>query len=247
MKFRSSSVAALFTGTDGLTAVQQRDLDDLLSKIKLTEKQAEKRDELLYKRDREVELPEGAKTYIEELVNQEVYKYKVNFGSKETDKGTSVEDDSIELYNRLFFKSYKKLVEGDKYYSLEDEFTTGHPDVVDTDNQLVIDIKSSFTKKTFPKFAEDGKNSTYEWQVKDYLRKLGWTKGKIAYCLVNTPEELLNEWDEQSLHYMDDVEDRLRVTVIDIELTPADVKFMEGRLNAAYLYANEYRNKLNNK
>ena len=247
MKFRSSSVAALLTGTDGLTAVQQRDLDDLLSKIKLTDKQAEKRDELIYKRDKDVELPEGAKTYIEELINQEVYKYKVPFSSKETEKGITVEDESIEVYNRLMFTNYKKLNESDKYYSLEDEYSTGHPDLVQEDEQLVIDIKSSFTKKTFPKFPEDGKNSTYDWQVKDYLRKLGWTKGKIVYVLSNTPESLLNEWDEESLHYMDDIDDRLRVTVIDVELTDADKKFMENRFRAAYKYANEYRNKLNNK
>ena len=24
----------------------------------------------------------------------------------------------------------------------------------------------------------------------------GWSKGKIAYCLVDTPEELLTEWDD---------------------------------------------------
>lgn len=247
MKFRSSSIAALFTGTDGLTDKQQIELNDLLSKIKITDKQAERRDELIYKRDKDVELPEGAKTYVEELVSQDIYKYKVSFGSRETDKGTAVEEESISIYNRLMFKNYAKLVEGDKYYSLEDEYSTGHPDVVSEDEQLVIDIKSSFTKKTFPKFPEDGKNSTYEWQVKDYLRKLGWSKGKIVYVLSNTPEGLLNEWDEESLHYMDDIEDRLRVTVVDIELTPVDVKFMEGRLKAAYKYANEYRNKLNNK
>ena len=72
MKFRSSSCAALFTGTDGLTVAQDRTLTELLSKIKLTEKQAETRDELIRKRDADVELPQGAKTLIEELVKEEV-------------------------------------------------------------------------------------------------------------------------------------------------------------------------------
>lgn len=247
MQFRSSSCAALFTGTDGLTAVQDRTLTELLSKIKLTEKQAETRDELIRKRDADIELPEGAKTYIKELVDREVYKYQVSFSSRETDKGTQVEDESIEVYNRLFFTDYKKLVEGDEYFEVTDEYSSGHPDIVSKSEKKVIDIKSSFTKKSFPKFAEDGKNSTYEWQVKDYLRKLGWTKGEIAYVLVNTPEELVGDWDEQSLHYADDIDDRLRVTVIPIELTDEDIKFMEGRYSAAYKFAEEYKLKLTNK
>lgn len=247
MKFRSSSVAALFTGTDGLTYAQARDLEDLLSRIKLTEKQAEKRDELIAKRDAPIELPVGAKSYIEELVDQEIYKYSPSFSSKETEKGTKVEDESIEIYNRLFFTNHSKLVESDEYYELEDEFTTGHPDIVSKELKKVIDIKSSFTKKTFPKFAKDGKNSNYEWQVKNYLRMLKWTHGEIAYVLTNTPEELLNDWDEPSLHYMDDLEDRLRVTIVPIELTEDDIKFMEGRLKAAQKYASEYREMLINK
>ena len=247
MKFRSSSCAALFTGTDGLTVAQDRTLTELLSKIKLTEKQAETRDELIRKRDADVELPQGAKTLIEELVNEEVYKYKVSFSTKETEKGTTVEDESIEVYNRLFFTDYKKLVEGDEHFEVTDEYSSGHPDIVSTSENKVIDIKSSFTKKSFPKFAEDGKNSTYEWQVKDYLRKLGWRSGEIAYVLADTPEGLLNDWDEPSLHYMGDIDDRLRVTVIPIELTDEDIKFMEGRYRAAYKYAEEYKLKLTNK
>ena len=247
MKFRSSSLATLLTGTDGLTVAQDRTLTELLSKIKLTEKQAETRDELIRKRDAPIELPEGAKTYIKELVDREVYKYQVSFSSRETDKGTQVEDESIEVYNRLFFTDYKKLVEGDEYYSLEDEFTTGHADIISVSEKKVIDIKSSFTKKTFPKFSEDGINSTYTWQVKNYLRLLGWTKGEIAYVLVNTPEELVGEWEESSLHYADNIEDRLRVTTIPIELTEDDIKFMENRFKAAQKFSEEYKLKLTNK
>ena len=250
MKFRSSSVAALFTGTDGLTAVQQRDLDDLLSKIKLTDKQAEKRDELIAKRDAPIELSQGAKSLVEDIVDQEVYKYKKSFGNKQTEKGTRVEDDSIEVYNRLFFTNHKKLVEGDKYAELSVDLLSGHPDVLSISDKKVIDIKSSWDKSTFPKLPEQAKNSTYEWQVKSYLYMMSvitgekWSKGEIAFVLVNTPEDLLNEWDEESLHYVDDIEDNLRVTIVDVELTNDDIVFIERRLSAALKYSEEYRNKI---
>lgn len=253
MKFRASSVAPLFLGNDGLTAVQQRDLNDLLNKIKLTEKQAEKRDELIAKRDAPIELSQGAKSLVESIVEQEVYKYKQSFSSKQTDKGTRVEDESIEVYNRLLFTDYKKLVEGDKYAELSVDLLSGHPDIVSEVEKKVIDIKSSWDKSTFPKLPEQAKNSTYEWQVKAYLYMLSvmtgeeWTQGEVAFVLVNTPEDLLNEWDEESLHYMDDLEDNLRVTIVNVELTTEDKLHIEKRLKAALEYADMYRNKLNNK
>lgn len=250
MKFRASSVAPLFLGNDGLTAVQQRDLNDLLNKIKLTEKQAEKRDELIAKRDAPIELSQGAKSLVESIVEQEVYKYKQSFSSKQTDKGTRVEDESIDVYNRLFFTDYKKLVEGDKYAELSVDLLSGHPDVVSIPERKVIDIKSSWDKSTFPKLPEQAKNSTYEWQVKSYLYMMSvmtseeWTQGEVAFVLVNTPEDLLNEWDEESLHYVDDLEDNLRVTIVNVELTNDDIVFMERRLLAALKYSEEYKNKI---
>jgi hypothetical protein len=253
MKFRASSVAPLFLGNDGLTAVQQRDLNDLLNKIKLTEKQAEKRDELIAKRDAPIELSQGAKSLVESIVEQEVYKYKQSFSSKQTDKGTRVEDESIEVYNRLLFTDYKKLVEGDKYAELSVDLLSGHPDIVSIPERKVIDIKSSWDKSTFPKLPEQAKNSAYEWQVKAYLYMLSvmtgeeWTQGEVAFVLVNTPEDLLNEWDEPSLHYVDDLEDNLRVTIVNVELTTEDKLHIEKRLKAALEYADMYRNKLNNK
>lgn len=242
MKFRASAIGALFTGTDGLTEKQEETLNNLLSKIKLTEKQAETRDELIAKRDAPIELPQGAKSYIESLVEKEVYDYKDIVSTKEMEKGTLVEDESIYLYNRVFFTDYQK-----SELSLEMDNVSGHPDITDDANKMVIDIKSSWSKKTFPKLPEHAKNSTYEWQVKTYLMMLGWSKGKIAYCLVSTPESLLNDWDDDTLHYVDHLEDRMRVTIVDVELTEQDKRFMKGRIDAAAKYYDEYKLKLVNK
>lgn len=242
MRFRASSIGNLFTGTDGLTDKQSQKLDELLAKIKLTEKQAETRDELIAKRDAPIELPQGAKSYVEGLVEKEVYGYDDIISSKEMEKGTLVEDESIHLYNRVFFTDYQK-----SELSLQMDNVSGHPDITDDASKTVIDIKSSWSKKTFPKLPEQAKNSTYEWQVKTYLMMLGWSKGQIAYCLVNTPEGLLNEWDDDTLHYVEHLDDRMRVTVVDVELTDADKRFMKGRIDAAVKYYDEYKLKLVNK
>ena len=258
LKLRASKCAPLFnSGSPGLTPVQQATLDGLLAKIQLTDAQAKKRDELVAKRDTKPDLSQGAKTLIEEIIDEKVYQYKDQFWSKETDKGNAVEDEAIELYNRIFFTNYSKTVDGDKYAYLDTPLMHGHPDVVDADRLKVLDIKSSYTKKTFPKTEEKAskkvKESGYDWQVKAYLwmlrqmTGLDWRDGEVAYMLCNTPEELLGEWDEPSLHYMDDLDDNMRATVVKVTLTDDDIATIENWLKVANEYAEKYISILKNK
>ena len=72
LRLRASSCSALFTGRDGLTEKQEETLNILKSKITLTEKQAIQRDDLIEKRDAPVELPEGAKTLIEQSIDEQM-------------------------------------------------------------------------------------------------------------------------------------------------------------------------------
>jgi hypothetical protein len=225
----------------------------LLNKIKLTDIQAAKRDDLIKKRDAEPVLQAGAITYVREVVNKYVYNYKESFSNRSTDKGTEVEAESIEIYNRLMFTDYKKLEEGDEFYELAFGSFTGHPDVVDKKKLFVLDIKSSETKKSFPKLPEDGENSTYEWQVKLYLymlrkmTKLDWRDGEYAHVLTNTPEGMVGDWEEPSLHIMDDLSDNLRVTRIPVYLSDEDILHIEKRELAALKFAGDYEHKLLNK
>jgi len=253
LRLRSSTASPVFLGDDGLTAKQNELLEELLGKIKLTEKQAEKRDELIVKRDQPVELSAGAKTLIEEYVDRKVYQYEEDFSNPKTEKGWAVEAESIEIYNRVFFTNYKKLDEGDKFYSLSYGILGGHPDIVDCERRKVIDIKSSWTKKTFPKTKEKAFDTGYQWQVKLYLYMLTkitgeqWRHGEVAHVLTTTPEGIKPEWENDSLHYMDNLSDNLRVTVVTVELTDDDILKIERRMKAAADYANEYYNKLINK
>jgi len=253
MRLRTYNIAPLFLGTDGLTEVQSNKLDELLNKIKLTEKQAEERDKLIAKRDADVELPVGAKSLIESYVDSVVYDYKDTFDSKEVAKGRDVEDQAIELYNRVFFTDHKKMTEFDEYYELSHNSVVGHPDVVDKENLMVKDAKSSWSKKTFPKTPEKADNSTYTWQVKTYLYMLrgmtgmDWRKGEVFHSLVTTPEELVPEYEHDSLHFADNLADNLRVTVCPVYLSDDDIVHMDRRLKAAQKYAAEYMNYLLNK
>lgn len=262
IKVRSSGCSPLFTGRKGgLTDKQREKLNGLKMKIKLTEKQAEERDELEKKAEMSDELSEGAKSYIEEMVDEMVYGYKTTISSREMTKGTDVEHESIDVYNRLFFRSYHKLAEFDDYYELKhgknNLISVGHPDIVDADTMKVIDIKSPWSKKTMPKTVKKAekkvKEAGYDWQVKHYLYMLTkmtgkkWTDGEVAFVLSNTPEELIPDNEADSLHYMDNLADELRVTIVKVELTDDDISWMDSQLMKAESYAKMYFNYLNNK
>ena len=153
----------------------------------------------------------------------------------------------------MFFTDHRKLNEFDNYYELSFNGVIGHPDVVDAENLMVKDAKSSWSKKTFPKTPDKADNSTYTWQVRTYLYMLrgmtglDWRRGEVFHSLVTTPEELVPEYEHDSLHFADDLADNLRVTVCDVELTDDHILHMERRIKAAQKYAAEYKDYLLNK
>lgn len=261
LRFRASGAAPLFAGDDGLSESQQRTYDDyrertLLSvtdpKKKLTDKMKAEYEKLhQIKTDFEngiVELSAGGKTYVETLVKQTVYRYKKTFGNKETEKGTTVEDDAIDFLNSFFLLDLKKSTSALSYGAF-----TGHPDLEDEIDLMITDIKCSWSKDTFPALPKDISNSTYEWQLKLYcymkskMTGKEWRRARLCYVLMSTPEGLIPEWEGDDLHYVDDLDPNLRVTYIEFELTDADIAHIERREQAALKYAKEYFNQLINK
>lgn len=267
LRFRASSAAPLLLGTDDLTETEKKRIKELYErhasfltcedpkekkKLQLTDNMRNELDALLDKKKQldngVITLSAGAKTYIEKLVRQYVYKYKPSFGSRETDKGTEVEDEGIELINTFFFKDYQKsethLIHG---------HWQGHPDIEDDEERMIIDNKSSWSKETFPVLPEDINNSTYEWQGKLYcymktkVTGVDWRRFRLVYTLISTPENLLTEFDNEDMHYMDDLDIKLRVTYKDFELTDDDIAHIERREAASVKYAQEYYSKLINK
>lgn len=249
MRFRASSAAAILTGATGITPEEKEELSGLMQKITLNKTEASRRDTLVKKRDSPDVLMPGGETYVEKLVNQEVYQYSPpEIDTYATSKGTNEEQDGIDLLNVFLFTNYVKsdieLTEGDYQ---------GHPDIVDDENLEVLDIKLSYNKETFPKLPKDGENSTYIWQIKIYLymlRKktgLDWRKGKIVYILVNTPLDLIKPNEDLSMHIMDDLDMKLRFTFVDVYLSDEDIAFIERRGKAANEYAVKYRNILKQK
>ena len=126
------------------------------------------------------ELGKVAKTYINDVYIRIKYGRKKTVVSKYLEKGISVEDDSIALVSAIHGKMYQK-----NETNFENEFLTGTPDIVDSQ---IIDTKSSWDIYTFFK---SELTPMYEWQIRGYMWLTGIKSGILAYCLINTPEYIL--------------------------------------------------------
>lgn len=227
----------------GLTEAQKKELETLLEKPKLTDKQQERKIELLEKQECKAEfsLSQTAKSYIEELVDSMVYEYELSeLQTKEVQKGIFCEPDSINLYNAVFFKEWQKNT-----VQMHNEFIQGTCDI-DT-GKKIIDIKSSWDKKTFPKLPEKAYDSDYEWQVRGYMWLYNRESAEVAHCLVSTPEHLLNDYDNLTLHDCDNIPIEKRITICKYERDLEKEAQIIEKVKECRRYAEYYLNKINHK
>lgn len=173
-------------------------------------------------------LSAGAKTEIECIAKQLVYGYDEVVSSKYCDKGIQVEDQSIELYNSVFFTSHVKNTE-----RKTNDWITGECDIFVPGK--ITDIKSSWSIATFPATSKAGHDKLYEWQGRAYMWLWDVPEFEIAYCLVNTPDDLIG-WDDPKLHYVDHITESLRVTVVPYKRDEA----LEEKIKQRVIAANEY-------
>lgn len=233
----------------GLTEKQEIELDKLLNKkTARTAKQEEKLQYLIEKRDfkPEFDLSEGAKSYVKSLVKQRCFDYSLDFDSKQTAKGTMVEDENIVLYNKVFFTDYVKNTN-----RIIGEFIEGECDIDAEPEDMIVDIKSSYTKETFPATEEDIQVGGYEWQGRGYMKLYKRSKFRLAFGLVSTPFELLRHEKNLSLHIVEDNPIELpyeyRMTTKDFFRCDKKEQLIEYKVKECRKYANWYFQKIVNK
>jgi len=107
-------------------------------------------------------------------------------GQNRVAKGKSVEGLSIEMINRLDGTMYSKNEE-----RFENEYLIGVPDVVDNENKIVVDVKSSWDIDSFLCNVNKELNRVYWWQAQGYMALFGFEKAEIDYCLISTPEHII--------------------------------------------------------
>ena len=191
-------------------------------------------------RSKKETLSAGCKTYIKELVKEDLFGYRTTIDSKYLTKGIDLEDTSIDLYNEVHNTLYLKNTE-----RIENEFITGECDINAEDK--IIDIKSSWSLETFPASPDDVNNKDYEWQLRGYMMLYNKPKAELAYCMVSTPDYLLKEWDNWDIHKVDKFDPFLRVTTISFERDRDKERDIIDRVIECGKFYIEYRDSILNK
>lgn len=189
-----------------LTDRQKSRLAELYAKTAPTQNQIMEIAELeaKEKNSSKVILSDTAIEYLMEAYAQEVYgKISINkeLDIQYTTKGKMVEEDSIILLSQLDGVLYTKNEE-----RIENEFLTGEPDVYDGDHLLeakrIIDIKSVWDYPGFLRKINQKLDAGYDYQLKGYMDLTGAGEAHIAYCLVNTPEIMVNDFKRKLFYKM---------------------------------------------
>ena len=136
-------------------------------------------------------LSKTAQKHLLDVYIAEKYGRKKDIQTKQMKKGIEVEQDSIDLLSMYLKMPFKK---NDQRFI--NDYITGFPDIIDNDR--IIDIKSSYDLWTFIGNIPDKLDSLYHWQMQSYMWLTGAKSAVIAYCLVNTPESII----EQEKYYM---------------------------------------------
>ena len=185
-------------------------------------------------------LSKTAQSYIKSIAKQDFYGYNSEINTKQMTKGTEHESTSIDLYNSVFFTDHQKNTE-----RITTEFLTGECDI--NNGSKIIDIKSSWSLETFPATPSDIDAKDYEWQLRGYMMLYDVDSAELAYCMIDTPSELLNDWDNHSIHKVSHIAPEHRVTTLSFERDEVLEEEIKERCIAAQEFYNNYINQLNNK
>lgn len=196
--FRCSSIGKIMSesrSSGGLTEKQEQTLSEYQTKAKLTDKQAEDMRKLLDKKNAPPKLGKTAMMTCIEMVGYIKYAIEPDdIQTIYTKKGLKVEDSSIQLYSqvRQFEFDLKK-----NERTFRNPFIIGTPDIVDERLGFIPDVKSSWSWETFSREwinqQEGDLNSDYYAQIQGYAELTNMDEGRIVYCLIDTPREIVEQ------------------------------------------------------
>lgn len=185
-------------------------------------------------------LSETAKSYIKMKAKEDYFGFTTSITTKPMLKGKDWEHESIALVNQVRGTFYIKNTE-----RFENEFLTGEPDIILDD--CIIDIKTSWSLETFPATSDEGVNKDYMWQLFGYCWLLDKPQAELIYCMIDTDDTLLNDWDNKFIHKVSHIDAAKRITSLKYGMIPDAIDEMKEKLIAANEYYSQYMNQLNNK
>jgi hypothetical protein len=149
------------------------------------------------KADKEAgKLSATAKAHLIEVYARELWGVEKDIVTKAMQKGIDCEEAAITLLSRVDKRLYVKNME-----RMSNDWISGHADIIESEE--IIDTKVSFDAFTFlPKLTETV-NKNYEYQCQGYMWLYNRNRARISYCLVDTPEYLIEGEKWRLLRAMD--------------------------------------------
>lgn len=145
------------------------------------------------------ELSATCKTHLIETYISEKYGRKKEIETKQMAKGKKAELDSLMLLSKTLGYFLDKNEE-----HIENGVIIGTPDTFIGESlqkaEVVLDVKTSFDIFTFLNNLDGKLNPDYEKQLQAYMWLTGAEQGYVAFCLVDMPEDMLND-EKQRLLY----------------------------------------------
>lgn len=135
------------------------------------------------------QLSETAKTYCENWLKGRMYGIKKQIVSKYLEKGNREEGNAILYCERVFEGSDGWFMAQKNTERRSNEWIEGECDLELTEE--IVDIKNSFDFTTFPLFKKEIPDTDYEWQLNGYMWLWGKEKGRVVYCLMSLPEDMI--------------------------------------------------------
>lgn len=185
-------------------------------------------------------LSQTTKSYIANKAKEDFFGYNSFVSTKAMQKGTDWEHESIELVNQVRDTFYIK-----NDIIIENDYMIGTPDII-LDNSI-IDIKTSWSLETFPAISSEGINKDYEWQLRGYMWLCDKESAELIYCMIDTDDFLLSDWDNKSIHKVSHIDPKKRITVLEYTYSQEDEEKIAERLYNCTNYYNEYLEQLKNK
>lgn len=264
LKIRCSALGNImhFDRATQITEKQSERLKELLSKIKLTERQAEERNRLIEKRDAPPELSKGAKTYVKDIFFGQRFEFQKKVSNKFTEKGREMENEAIR--DVLAFLGLPIVFKNEKRF--QNDFIHGEPDVNLSKIGFQFDTKNVYYPSGLDSF-ETKVDHVYEWQQHGYNWLLGVETGFVVKILKNPPEHLIEreawQWLKESgedrmtddffeaVRDMLDFESRIpledRIKIFPIHTTQEHINQIKDAVKLARIEYAELETKFKNK
>lgn len=202
--------------TKNLTSNQKQKLFELMliyesNSAPLSLLQVETLGDLSRKRKEKLHLNDSGKRHLDSLVRAELFKRSKNIQSLQIEKGIEKEKSAISLYSRVSGELFL-----DNVNRLENDFFSGELDILK--NGIIYDIKASWEYDTFPMTINSIPTKGYEYQLDGYMDLWQVKQSKLVYCLVNTPDRLIDAALSKLNHELNiaDLDGNVRPDKIDL-------------------------------